>query len=255
MIHSEVEELLGAYALDAIDDSEKSDIEAHLDSCGRCRHELARHLELASLLSASPDTAPSALWQRIAAALSEPDPEYAGRPALAPLVSIGVPRDSHRKVRAVSGVLGAAAAVAAVVAVFLALQLANLRHEVDQVRAAERVTALDQAVTAALVSPHTEAILTSTGHHVEAEVVITPGGESYWVHSSLPPLRRGMTYQLWALVDGKVVSLGLFGRDPTGYASFRLGRNSSRLMVTAEPAGGSAAPTNSPVVMSTQIHL
>jgi anti-sigma factor RsiW len=253
--HCELEELLGAYALDAVEAPEAALVESHLDECPRCRAELAQHLEMASLFSTSPERAPSELWQRISDALTEPDPEYVGHPTIAPLVSIGVPRDSHRKVRAVSGVLGVVAALAAVAAVVLALQLSILRHQVNLVRSDLKNSALAQAVSDALVNPHTEALLSSRAHDVSAEVVITPGGESYWVHSSLPPLKPGETYQLWAFVNGRIVSLGLVGRKPTGYSAFRLGRHSSRLMVTAEPAGGTAAPTTSPILVSNRIQF
>ena len=39
--HQEIEELLGAYALDAVDDDERDLVEAHLAGCPRCRAEVA----------------------------------------------------------------------------------------------------------------------------------------------------------------------------------------------------------------------
>jgi hypothetical protein len=249
MIHSAIEELLGAYALDAVEETDVVSIEAHLDECPRCRAELAQHREVASLFSASPDPAPSQLWQQISAALSEPDPEYAGRPAIVPLVPIGVPRDERRRIRLASGVLGVVAAAAGVLAVVFSLQLTSLRGQINRVRSAEQQSGLAQAITAAFVSPHREAVLSSGHRHITAEVLITPSGEGYWVKSSLPALKNGETYQLWATVDGKLVSVGLVGSDPNRYVAFRVGRGSSALMVTAEPAGGSPRPTT-PVLLS-----
>lgn len=252
MMHSEIEELLGAYAVDAVEQSDVASIEAHLDECPRCRAELAQHREVTGLLSASPDPAPPRLWLQISAALSDPDPEYAGRPALVPLVPLGVPRDVRRRIRLATGVLGVIATAAAILAVIFSLQLTNLRGQINRIRSAEGQSGLAQAITAAFVSPHREAVLASQRHHVTAEVVITPSGEGYWVKSSLPSLKNGETYQLWAIVNGKVVSVGLVGSNPKRYVAFRVGRGSSALMVTAEPAGGSATPTT-PVLVSRQL--
>ena len=70
----EIEELIGAYALDAVEPDERAAIEAHLAECPRCRAELAEHLEAASYLSYTGAPAPERLWGRIAAALEEPPP-------------------------------------------------------------------------------------------------------------------------------------------------------------------------------------
>ena len=45
--HDEIQELLGAYALDAVDDRERAVIESHLDTCESCRLELEDHRGLA----------------------------------------------------------------------------------------------------------------------------------------------------------------------------------------------------------------
>src|SRR4051812_36552435 len=69
----EFTELLGAYALDAVDDDEREAIEAHLLSCPRCRAEVAEHREVAAFLSKGAP-APDGVWDRIAAELSPPAP-------------------------------------------------------------------------------------------------------------------------------------------------------------------------------------
>ena len=50
MTHDEIEEMLGVYALDALDADERQEIDDHLASCPRCRAELAAHREVAALL-------------------------------------------------------------------------------------------------------------------------------------------------------------------------------------------------------------
>lgn len=255
MQHSEVEELLPAYALDAVDPEEAVAVEEHLRDCPRCRAEVARHRDVAGLFASSPETPPAELWERISAALSEPDPAYDGA---APTRVAGVvplaPRRAagRRRLAFVGGGLGAVAAAAAALAIVLSVQVSHLNGRVAQMQAALGSRGLDSAVAAALVSPHRDAVLTSaTARAKSAEVVLTPSGEAYWVRSSLPRLSASQTYQLWALVDGKPVSIGLIGADPSRYAAFRVGHGTTALMVTAEPAGGTAVPTTPVIVQKT----
>ena len=72
--HHDLQELLGAFALDAVDDDERDVIEAHLAGCPRCRAEVEGHRETAALLAHSGDRAPDNVWDRIAAALDEAPP-------------------------------------------------------------------------------------------------------------------------------------------------------------------------------------
>jgi hypothetical protein len=82
---SDVEELLGAYALDAVDPDEREAVERHLPECPRCRNELAGHLEVAALLGNTGAPAPDGVWARIASSLEEPPPAL--RLSLSPLAS------------------------------------------------------------------------------------------------------------------------------------------------------------------------
>ena len=51
--HEAASELLGAYALDAVDGAERSDLEEHLATCPRCRAELDGLREAAAALGNS----------------------------------------------------------------------------------------------------------------------------------------------------------------------------------------------------------
>ena len=72
--HDDFSDLLGAYALDAVDPGEAAEIEAHLRTCAVCAQEVADHREVASLLAHSGASAPEGMWDRIAAELSPPPP-------------------------------------------------------------------------------------------------------------------------------------------------------------------------------------
>ena len=84
MTHDEIGELLGAYALDAVDPAERDAIEEHLLSCAKCRAEVADHREVAALLAHGGSDAPAELWDRIAGSLEQAPP----RLDLAPVASL-----------------------------------------------------------------------------------------------------------------------------------------------------------------------
>ena len=71
MMHGEIEELLGAYALHATEPEEDREIEAHLADCPRCRAEVQAHLEVAAMLGSSASEVPAGLWEKIAASVGE----------------------------------------------------------------------------------------------------------------------------------------------------------------------------------------
>jgi anti-sigma factor RsiW len=67
--HGDAGELLAAYALDAVSDNERRELDAHLATCAACTRELPRFRAAASQLSHSELPAPPGQWERIASAL------------------------------------------------------------------------------------------------------------------------------------------------------------------------------------------
>ena len=53
MTHEQASELLGAYALDAVDGDEFTELEEHLEMCPRCRAELDGLREVAAAMGNS----------------------------------------------------------------------------------------------------------------------------------------------------------------------------------------------------------
>ncbi len=229
MTHNELEELLGVYALDALEDDERQLVDEHLATCPRCRAELAAHREVAALLGNSasdvPAAAPDELWDRISASLQDEPP------VLSPL---HVP--SSRRRLALLVPLGAIAAALVLVVGLLAAKVGNLDQKVHNLT-------LQASVSSVLSNPSHKTIeLTSTDHSPWQATVILLGGEGYVINASMPALSRTQTLQLWALSDGKVVSLGVLGRHPSA-AAIRVESPMTVLMITAEPLGGTPVPT------------
>jgi hypothetical protein len=261
MTHAEIEELLGAYALDAVDASEARVVEAHLAECPRCRAEVAAHREVASLLGNAGGSAPDGLWDRIATELDAefrdvpPVPEIAtARLARAATSDRSAPRTAGRSQRVVRPVAVSLAAVAAALALVVGLLSAKVSSLDSQVRSINTAMATDgtaQLSALALADPaHRRVELDAAVGRAgpRAVIVMLPGGQAYWVtEAALHRLPANETYQLWAEASGRVVSIGLLGSAPKDVA-VQTTANMTKFMVTAEPLGGTSAPT-SPVVV------
>jgi anti-sigma-K factor RskA len=242
---AEIESLLGAYALDAVDEDERAEVEAHLATCPRCRAEVAAHREVAALMANSAIAAPDGLWDRIAEELSPELP--ASAPGAAELLA-HLPRPAHpesRHRRAFVGAIALAAAVMVVVAL-LSLQVSNLSQQLHSTKSAVGISA---AVASVMAHEHRTITLTAADRSENATVIIGSDDEGYWIGSDLARLPNSKTYQLWTIVRGKtIVSLGVLGPDPKAASAFRLAADMGRLMVTIEPEGGTPGPTTPAVV-------
>lgn len=219
-----LDELLGAYALDALDDDERQLVDDYLSVDPRARAEVQEHREVATLLAWTGSSAPTGVWDRIAASLDERPP--APGPELARIIPmVGVRR---RRVRRVVELAGAAAA-AAVLAVVV-VQLADGGGAPTDPIAA--------AVDAARSDRDSNVVeLASADGAITVEAVIDVDGHGFLLGQDLPSLPADRTYQLWGVVDGKVISLGVIGRSPE-IEPFTVDGNLTALVVTDEVAGG-----------------
>lgn len=243
MNHDEVRELLGAYALDAVDPDEQQAIEHHLDSCDDCRLEVGRHFETAGLLAAEPAQPPEAVWEGIKSAVADGE-----RSAPVPLV----PRAERRPPWMARGAaaLAAAAAVAFALVAFDAVSEQNrLEDRVDELATSLERSGIDEAARTALLDPSANQIaLRSPDEEQIVQLVYLPSGVGYLVEHNLQPLDPDRTYQLWALSGEAAVSAGVLGSEP-GISAFTATGPVDGFAVTAEPAGGVAQPSNDPLAL------
>lgn len=158
---------------------------------------------------------------------------------------VGLERPTEK--RALSrraGVLTAAAA--AVVLAALGVELAHLEGQVNQ-QTAKNTGSVQGAALSALENPrHQTAVLRTATGEALAEAV-TLEGHGYLVASAFSQLPATQTYQLWGLIDGGPVSLGLLGTHPHTLAFSYGTAHPSRIMVTIEPAAGVAVPDRTPI--------
>ncbi|MFK7971571.1 MAG: anti-sigma factor [Bacteroidia bacterium] len=68
-------------------------------------------------------------------------------------------------------------------------------------------------------------------------------GESYFLATTLPAPPSDKDYQLWALIEGKPVDLGVIPRDANGIIKMKGTGRADAFAVTLEPKGGSVNPT------------
>jgi hypothetical protein len=229
--HEELQELTGAYALDAVEPDEREAIELHLLECPRCRSEVAEYREVAAFLAHNGHTAPEGLWDRIAGALEEAPPPL----DLAPVVPLPQPRRA-----AGLRIVAAVAAAAAVVAAFLGVKVVDLDNKLDRI---ESQDALERAAFDAQQDSRRRTIeLADADGNERAELVLLPDGQGYLVSDRLDRLAPDRTWQLWAIVDNEAISMGVLGSDP-GIAAFQAVGEPSAFALSNEARGGATQPT------------
>lgn len=238
LTHEELKELLGAYALDAIEANERRALERHLSDCAQCRGELTEHRSVAALLAGGGAPAPVGVWDRIEAAI-----ETSGEEKSLPTV-----RERTRRVWQRVAVGFAAAAVAAIA--LLGARVIQQGSQLEDIRALLAGGGLLRAANAALLNPSAERVtLASESEDLTVEAVLLPDGRGYLVQGNLPTLKESRTYQLWAFVDGRAVSAGVLGRDAT-VSMFEAPLGLDALAITEEVAGGSIRPSGPPIVLA-----
>lgn len=242
--HDEAAELLAAMALDALDTDAHTRVEEHVLTCIECQRELDSLREVASALGNTYEAPPDGLWSQIATRLYETDPTDA--PSLPAFLGDFDPAGPNHRLgsRRARGFLVTVslAAAAAIIALGLTLSSANTR-----VANLENALASNghNGVASALATPgHKIVTLTGSDNKVLASLVLLPDGRGYLDKSNMPALPSSETYQLWGIVNGSPVSIGVMGSTPHAVAfTVATSPAPTKIGVTVEPAGGSLTPT------------
>jgi anti-sigma factor RsiW len=232
----DLDELLGAFALDAVDDDERRLLDAYVAANPRARSELEQHREVATLLAFTGSAAPEGLWDRIAASLDEPAP--APGPELAKVLPMAPA--AHRRRRWNGTALGAAAAgVAAAVTIgVLGAMVLERQRDLDDLRPQAVAGTVTAGFGQAMADPASVRVeLVGEDGTLSAQAVVEPDGIGFLAAGGLPELADDRTYQLWGVVEGKVISLGVLGSRP-GIETFTVDGDLTALVVTEEERGG-----------------
>jgi anti-sigma-K factor RskA len=225
--HDELRDDLAAYALGALADSEARTLDAHLEECEPCR-ELLRWLAPAvDLLPASveqrqpPDRLRGALMDAVRAEAAPPDavttaPKTKRRfrlPAFRPALALGA---------------------AAVLAIGVALGVG-----IDDGGPNDAPTSTELSQVEPLSAGSIEGTLERQGELATLSL------------EGMPNLRRDQVYEVWIDRGGELEPSTLFvldsERDATAAVRGSLA-GADRVLVTAEPRGGSETPTGAPLL-------
>jgi anti-sigma-K factor RskA len=245
----ELEELLGAYALDAVDADERDQIDQYLDRDPSARSLVAEYHEIAALLAQPTTKAPPGLWDHIARTFEAQAPELQ-----MPSSPAGIQR-GRRRLLNIRRVAAIAAAAATIALVLLTTRVVQQNHQIDDIITETRVAGVRSAAQAASRDPNaTHVRLLSRDGSRQARIVYLPDGQGYLVGNNLTKLTPDQTYQLWALVgDGdttRAISAGVLGPEPT-VAAFKVRGAVVGFVITQERTPGVVSSTNPALLQGT----
>ncbi|WP_340687775.1 anti-sigma factor [Amycolatopsis coloradensis] len=232
---AELHTLTGAYAVDAVPEEEAAAFKRHLRGCPACRQEVRELREAAARLGAALATPPPPRLREATLA------EVARTRQWPPLVAVAR-RGGPAKTRI--ALWGAAAA--AVGALVFSLVTTSTDPGADP---AQQQLA---SVNAVLTAPDASTVKEGAERGTTTVVTSRSEGKIVVLAGDLPPLAPGKAYQVWLIGASGVHSAGLLAPDGphrTRPVLVDLPGGIDRVGITAEPAGGSPAPTVPAVVM------
>jgi anti-sigma-K factor RskA len=241
-LREDMHALSGAYALDAIDGPERERFEHHLSRCQACQNEVQGLQETATRFALAVATQPpSRLKATVLAAAArtrQHPPAAAPDPGLAPQPSVTWPRRLAIPL----------AAACLVLAIVLGVLLGMARSQLDTARAQQR------EIAAVLTAPGARIVSGRTSVGGSATVIVaTSLHQLVFTSAGMPSLPESRIYQLWLLgPDGSTTSAGLLTQGANGTTAPVLAAGlvpGDRVGVTVEPAGGTAKPTTTPIVV------
>lgn len=249
---ADLHSLVGAFALNALDDLETRRFENHLASCANCAVELNGLRESVELFiddaEVPAEDVPESLRARVMAEIDQTaqDPTIHRRAAanvpttsVSPTTPPGADRRSRRRLRLVA----AAAATVAVIAGawFFAANDTNDRSD---------------EIAAVVNDPDASVVLLSTDS-AEVTVATVDNATAVIESDGLPDLGSDLTYQLWLIADGTVTpSITFAAADAADRLLFDFDAplpKGALLAISVEPSGGSTQPTTDPIAISEPI--
>ena len=230
----QLDDSVAAHALNALPEDERDLVETAIGFDEELNSHYEAHRRIAAeLVEGFSDVVPAAspeLWDRIAleaGLATSPDPSSAD--------ATDTPTSS--KWRRLTPIVAAIAAV--LVAVTLTAGVFSTRSEPAGLEALALTSAdLPGSINAELLDP--------TAGTTVADVVVTTDGEGFIDGSALPTLAENRTYQLWAIVGERVISVGIMGNRPE-ISAFRVEGQLAGLAISEEILGGVVVSEQDPV--------
>lgn len=226
--------LSGAFALNALSAEEAEQFRRHLQDCAVCRQEVRELQQAAARMGASEAVPPPAYLKARVLSAADRTPQLPPRTGGGGTVIEVSPHRWGRRM-----LLAAAAAVLVVAGGIGISQLGNESDE-QQSLLAEGVVRVFEAEDA-----HRAEMPTENGGTIR--VAASPELNQMAVDTDeLPPLDDQHVYQLWAVHDGAMESVGVLEPDKGAYMD--MPTPDTEVAITVEPVGGSEQPTTDPIM-------
>ncbi len=231
----DIHALAAAYALNAVDDVERADFEAHLQRCEACRTDVAEFRSVAlGLAEDSAQSPPASLRAAVLSKVATTAQDHVAGPVVV-----------ARRHRWSTAVLGVAAATLVAV---LGVRLADVTNDRDHAQAVSALLAAPDATTVTLAGanlpPDERGRVVFSAARAEIAVIL----------DGMPAMPDGQVIQLWYMVDHQPVPGPTF--TPSGGRAMAMDDGvpaaAHAVALTMEPTGGSVAPTT-PIMMSSDL--
>jgi anti-sigma-K factor RskA len=237
--------LSGVYVLDALDSTTERDrFEHHLGHCQNCAGEVRGLLEVTTRLAmAAALEPPPAMHGRVLAAVRRtrqlPPPVIDAQPRHGP--RWGQWRGWLPRLALAAATVGVAAAVV------LGVILTGVQHRLDVAQAE------NHAIARVLAAPDARVLTRSTSAGGTATIVVSQAERELIVTTAgLRPLPATKVYETWLINPRRTRPAGLLPAPRGGRTRPLLATGlapGDELGLTVEPAGGTAQPTTTPIVV------
>ena len=251
MASPDIHTLTGAYALDALEEFERRQFQAHLALCPDCCREVGELRATATKLGVAVSRQPPRTLRRDV--MAQVGVTRQDSPTAPPTAQTGSPPGTGRagwtvRLTAAVAALASAAAVAmGVVSVHIGQERDTARTQLAQMQA--QYTPVAQLMAAPDVRGDSGPGIRGGSAFVLASQQLDT---AVLLVSGLPTPPGGRTYQVWLIGHGHPRSVGLISSGASAPAApLRFGdlADAVKVGLSIEPAGGSPQPTTTPVVL------
>ena len=263
-MNEKMEELLTFYALDALNDAERQQVEAYVAANPEARLRLDEMLNTASALAfASEPLDPPAALKRTLMDRVTADAEKRFAPS-APIQTSAWSRFIESlQPRTGSRFPQAVAAFSLFIALAVGAWGLTLRNEMKSLQAQtaqlQQEVAEQQEIMAVIASPNAQTfVVAGTDHQPGSHgrlIADSETGSAVLVVAGLQQLESEKTYEFWLIKGETPVAAGIFEVNESGQAILKLSHavmpgSYDAVGVSVEPEGGSEQPTGAIVMLS-----
>jgi anti-sigma-K factor RskA len=250
--------ILEAYVLGELSDAERAEVELNLNRFPLLREELTRVEEAQeALLMASAVAPPARAKEKLMSQIADSTVRQSSSPSTRKVVVMEQPSSSLKWWQLATAASVSLAIITSYYAVDYRQQLQATSANLQELIAQNRQIAsdynqvnhrLDEIETSLKIIDNPSfkrVIMNGTEGAPDAIASVYYNDKTSEVYLSIQNLRdlsKDKQYQLWAIVDGKPVDVGVFNFT-AGLIKMKEVKQPQAFAVTVEPSGGSAAPT------------